>query len=225
MKGIIPPKSLIVSCQALEDEPLHGSNHMAAMAVAAKIGGAAGIRANGTNDIAAIRKAVDLPVIGLNKRQIPGFDVFITPTLEDAVVVRLAGAEIVAIDGTARPRPDRRTLEQTIRELHALGALVMADISTFEEGIRAAEVGADYVSTTLSGYTPYSRQEESPDYELISRLKSRLSVPVAAEGRIKCPREALLAIEAGADFVVVGGAITRPQLIAASFADEIKKAR
>jgi N-acylglucosamine-6-phosphate 2-epimerase len=225
MNEVMRPQGLVVSCQALEDEPLHGPHHMAAMAVAAQMGGAAGIRANGTRDIAAIKQAVDLPIIGLIKRSLPGFEVYITPTLEDALAVHEAGAAIVALDGTARARPDHRSLEQTIRELHAQGVLVMADISTLEEGVYAAAAGADYVSTTLSGYTPYSRQEEGPDLELISELKSRISTPVAAEGRIRNPEEAWKAIQAGADFVVVGAAITRPQQITASFAREMSKGR
>ncbi|WP_028550564.1 N-acetylmannosamine-6-phosphate 2-epimerase [Paenibacillus sp. UNC451MF] len=225
MKSIIPLKGLVVSCQALEDEPLHGSSYMVAMAKAAHMGGAVGIRSNGAQDIRAIKQALDLPVIGLNKKLVQGYDVYITPTVEDAVEVHRAGADIVAMDGTGRARPDGRTLEETIRELHAQGILVMADISTLEEGVYAASLGADYISTTLSGYTPYSRQEPGPDLPLITQLKQRVSVPVAAEGRIGSPQEAAAAIDAGADFVVVGGAITRPQCITASFVNEIKSSR
>jgi N-acylglucosamine-6-phosphate 2-epimerase len=196
---------------------------MVAMAKAAQIGGAIGIRANGIADVSAIKKAIDLPVIGINKRLTPGFDVFITPALSDALAVWQAGADIIAIDGTRRPRPDDLTLAETIRELHAKGVAVMADISTFEEGMHAAEAGADIVSTTLSGYTPYSKQSNEPDLSLVSQLATQLSVPVVAEGRIKTPREAARAIEAGAYFVVVGSAITRPQWITATYKDEIER--
>lgn len=220
---IIPQKGLVVSCQALPDEPLHGSRHMVAMAKAAKIGGAVAIRANGPKDITAIKQAVHLPVIGLNKRNVAGFDVFITPTVEDALAVSQAGADIVAIDGTERPRPDGYDLKETIDKLHERGIVVMADISTLEEGARAADWGADFVSTTLSGYTDYSRQADGPDFALVSHLADQLSVPVVAEGKIWSPEEAVQALEQGADFVVIGSAITRPQLIVARYTQEIHK--
>lgn len=223
MKDIIPQRGLVVSCQALEGEPLHGSNHMVAMAKAAKMGGAVGIRANGTKDISAIKQAVDLPIIGLNKKEVRGTDVYITPTISDAVSVHQAGADIVAIDGTARSRPDDCNLEETIRELHTHDIVVMADISTFEEGIHAAAAGADYVSTTLSGYTPYSKQGDQPNLELVSQLSRELSVPVVAEGHITSPDEVVLALEAGAFFVVVGSAITRPQSIVARYTEAINR--
>ena len=221
MTNIIPEKALVISCQALEGEPLYGPEIMAAMARAAEMGGAFGIRANGVGDISAIRQAVRLPIIGLNKRHIPGFDVYITPTVDDALEVQRAGADIVAIDGTNRPRPDGLSLEETIRVLHHHGVVVMADISTFEEGVRAAGAGANYISTTLSGYTRYSRQEEGPDISLVKQLAHALSTPVVAEGRIHSPEEAVQALQAGAHFVVVGSAITRPQLLVKQFAEKI----
>ncbi|HUC94067.1 MAG TPA: N-acetylmannosamine-6-phosphate 2-epimerase [Paenibacillus sp.] len=211
--------SLVVSCQALAHEPLHGSAHMAAMARAAREGGAGGIRANSPTDIRAIREAVELPIIGLWKRDYKGFEMYITPTVEDAVAVHAAGADIVAIDATGRPRPDGLTLERAIAELKRRGIAVMADISTYGEGLLAAEYGADYVSTTLAGYTPYSEGDGPlPRLDLLKRLADSLTVPVIAEGGISTPQQAGLALAAGAHFVVVGSAITRPQWITARYA-------
>jgi len=224
MKSIIPRHSLVVSCQALEHEPLHGSLHMAAMARAAAEGGAQGIRANSTADIRAIRQAVNLPIIGLWKKDYAGYEIYITPTVQDAIAVAEAGADIVALDATSRPRPDGLTLEETIAELKKRGISVMADISTFGEGIAAARYGADYISTTLSGYTPYSRVE-LPNLGLVKELASaELEVPVVAEGGISTPEQAKAALLAGAEFVVVGGPITRPQSITAGFLAGMKRA-
>ncbi len=207
---------MIVSCQALEDEPLHGAEIMARMALAARQGGAAGIRANGPADIRAIRAAVPLPLIGLFKDGTEG--VYITPTLAHARKVAEAGADIVALDATQRPRPNGERMAEIIAAVHERhGKLVLADVSTLEEGLLAEAAGADMVSTTLSGYTPYSPQMEGPDLELVRELSPRLRVPVIAEGRIHTPEQARAALEAGALAVVVGGAITRPQLITARF--------
>ncbi|MCC3373675.1 N-acetylmannosamine-6-phosphate 2-epimerase [Cohnella sp. REN36] len=220
--SLFPDRGLIVSAQALEDEPLHGGDAMAKMAIAAKAAGAIGIRTNGVHDIRAIKEAVDLPVIGLIKRVIPGSDVFITPTADEVAAIADAGAEIVAMDVT-----DREGRLEKVRELfaiaHGRGMAVMADVSTFEEGVAAARLGADFVGTTLSGYTSYSAQQEGPDLELIRRLSTELSVPLVAEGRIWTPEEAVAALNAGADYVVVGSAITRPQLIAARYVRAIRQ--
>lgn len=227
MNGRIGKGAFVVSCQALPDEPLFGSHHMAAMTRAVIQGGADAIRANSPEDLRAIREeAGDLPIIGLWKKDYEGFDMYITPTLEDALAVYEAGADIVALDATDRPRPDGRTLEQVIRELKERGIPVMADISTYEEGVNAARWGADYVSTTLSGYTPSTQGVTLPNLELVRRLaQASLGVPVAAEGGISTPEEAKQALLAGADFVVVGSAITRPQLIAAKFAAAVAEVR
>ena len=207
---------LIVSCQALPDEPLHGAAIMARMALAAWEGGAVGIRANGSDDIRAIRAAVPLPLIGLYKDGATG--VYITPTLEHARAVVTAGADIVALDGTQRPRPNGEQLESVIAAIHAeFGKPVLADVSTFQEAVAAQAADADLVSTTLSGYTPYSPQLEGPDLALVRALATELTVPVIAEGRIRTPAEAGAALAAGAFAVVVGGAITRPQWITAQF--------
>jgi N-acylglucosamine-6-phosphate 2-epimerase len=214
---------LIVSCQALGHEPLHGSHIMARMAVAAKEGGAVAIRANSPEDIHAIKQVVNLPVIGLFKDGETG--VYITPTFRHARAVAEAGADIIALDATDRPRPDGHTLAQLIADIHdQLGKPVLADVSTLEEGIIAEKIGADLVAPTLSGYTDYSPKLEGPDFTLIRDLVKVLHVPVIAEGRIRTPEEARAALDMGVLAVVVGSAITRPQWITAQFANYLKGA-
>lgn len=220
--NIFSKRGLIVSCQALEHEPLHGGDAMAKMAKAAFQSGAIGIRTNGVADIRAIKEAVDLPVIGLIKRDIPGSDVFITPTLDEVVAIIGAGADIVALDVTAREDRLMKAAE-LIDFAHKAGVAVMADVSTYEEGIAAEKLGADFIGTTLSGYTPYSTQIEGPDLALVGSLSADVQVPVVAEGRIWNPEEAALALQAGAAYVVVGSAITRPQLITARYVEAVQK--
>ena len=216
---------LIVSCQALDDEPLHGSMHMAAMAVAAAQGGAVGIRANSPEDIAAILRSVRLPIIGIYKLDIPDFSVRITPTIESAIQVANAGADIIAIDATDRPNPDGLGLIDRIRLIHERTSCpVMADISNDQEGLAAQSAGADLVSTTLAGYTEVSARQEAPDFELLNRLVKTLKVPVIAEGRIATPGQAAQALSLGAFAVVVGSAITRPQWITAQFVKQMRQA-
>ena len=215
---------LVVSCQALEDEPLHGAHIMAAMARAALEGGASGIRANSPADVAAIRAAVELPLIGLYKENIPGYPVYITPTVRHAVLIAEAGADILALDATQRPRPLELTVTEIIAQVRqATGRLVLADVSTYDEGVAAWQAGAHAVSTTLSGYTTDSPRQEGPDFDLLRRLAERLPVPVIAEGRISTPEQAAQALDLGAFAVVVGGAITRPQLITRQFTAAIAR--
>jgi N-acylglucosamine-6-phosphate 2-epimerase len=213
---------LIVSCQALPGEPLFGAANMARMATAAEQGGAVGIRANSPADIAAIRAASSLPLIGLSKVDVSGFDVYITPTLADAIAVGEAGADIIALDATARPHPEGTLTSFIKRVKAATGKLVLADISTDDEALAAQDAGADFVSTTMSGYTPYSSQLVDPDLELVRRLAFVLSIPLIAEGRIATPEQARAALDAGAWAVVVGGAITRPQQITERFLKAIR---
>jgi N-acylglucosamine-6-phosphate 2-epimerase len=216
---------LIVSCQALAHEPLYGAEIMAKMAVAATQGGAAAIRANTPMDIAAIRKAVALPIIGLYKEDIPGYPVYITPTLRHALEIAEAGADVIAIDATARSRPEPGTLADFITRIHAqTGLPVLADISTLAEGVAAVEAGADLVSTTMSGYTDVSPAQREPDLALVATLSRAVSVPVLAEGRYRTPQQASNALAVGALAVVVGGAITRPQEITRSFVEEVEHA-
>jgi N-acylglucosamine-6-phosphate 2-epimerase len=214
---------LIVSCQALENEPLHGSEVMAKMAAGAEMGGAAGIRANGAGDIAAIKKKVSLPVIGLVKRDYPDSEVYITPTLKEIDELIEAGADMIAMDATIRKRPNSESLENLVRYAKKNNKLTMADISTYEEGIQAAKLGFDCVSTTMSGYTSHSVNQTGPDFLLIEKLAKILEIPVIGEGRISTPAEAQTAIQSGAYAVVVGSAITRPQIITQKYADAISK--
>lgn len=213
---------LIVSCQALPGEPLFGADIMARLAAAAEAGGAVGIRANSPADIAAIRAATTLPLIGLSKVDVAGFDVYITPTLADAQAVADAGADVIALDATTRPHPEGTAAEFIGRVKEVTQKPVLADISTYDEALAAQEAGADFVSTTMSGYTPYSPQTEAPDLDLVSRLASVLAIPLIAEGRIATPEQARAALDAGAWAVVVGGAITRPQQITQRFVKAVR---
>lgn len=200
---------VVVSCQAYPGEPMRDPDTMARVAMAAGDGGAVGIRAQGLEDIARIRSAVDLPLIGLVKEGDTG--VVITPTLETALAVGRAGADIVALDATGRPRPDGSTLPDIVRAVHEeTGRLVMADVSTREEGLAARDAGADLVGTTLSGYTPHSPRREGPDLELVGRLAEEMDLPVLAEGRVHRPGQVAEALREGAFAVVVGTAITHP---------------
>ncbi|MFG2099966.1 N-acetylmannosamine-6-phosphate 2-epimerase [Micromonospora echinaurantiaca] len=217
-------RRLVVSCQAYPGEPMRDPDTMRRVALAVARGGAAGIRAQGLADIAAIRDAVDLPLIGLWKDG--DDDVFITPTLDHALAVARAGAHVVALDGTSRPRPDGRTLGETVAAVkERTGALVMADCSTLEEGVAAAAAGADLVGTTLAGYTAYTSKQPGPDLDLVARLATAIDVPVVAEGRIHRPEQAAQALRAGAWTVVVGTAITHPTTITGWFASAVAEAR
>ena len=220
-------RGLIVSCQAQAGEPLFGAGYMLAMARAAISGGAAAIRSNGPADIAAIRAALPQPIIGLFKVDLPGFEVRITPTLKYAEQVAEAGADLVAIDATDRPHPGGIRASEFIEQVRRhTGRPVLADVSTFEEGLDAARAGAEFIATTLSGYTAHSSASIEPDFALLERLVTALGpqgIPVIAEGRIATPEQAARALELGAHAVVVGSAITRPQWITARFVKALKK--
>lgn len=216
---------LIVSCQALPDEPLHSAFIMGRMARAAKEGGACAIRAQSMADILEIKRMTDLPVFGLVKRQYADSEIYITPTAKEVKELLVVGADVIALDMTTRPRPHGEHVEELIELTHAEGIAVLADISTYEEGIAAEKLGADAVSTTLSGYTPYSPQLVGPDIELVRRLAKVLSVPLFAEGRIQTSEDVQAVMKAGAFAPIIGSAITRPQLITASFARALKLAK
>jgi N-acylglucosamine-6-phosphate 2-epimerase len=215
---------LIVSCQALPGEPLHGADSMVKMARAAQQGGAVAIRANGAADVRAMKQTLSLPVIGLVKRDYDDSDIYITPTLREIEELVEAGADIIALDATLRPRPGGCKLKQLIDYAHEHGVTSMADISTLEEALHAASLGIGSVSTTLSGYTPYSTHIDGPDLELVRRASELLPVPLIAEGKIHAPEQVEEAFRLGAYAVVVGSAITRPQLITQRFADAARKA-
>lgn len=213
---------LIVSCQAFPGEPLHGPEIMARMALAASMGGAVGIRADSGADIERIKKTVGLPVIGIVKRAYPDSAVYITPTMQEVEEVVAAGAEIVAMDATKRRRPGNEELARfvdEIRKKHEI--LLMADVSSLEEALTACRLGFDLISTTLAGYTDYSPETEGPDFDLIRSICSAVKIPVIAEGRIRTPEEARRCLACGAYAVVVGTAISRPQLITKRFVDRL----
>lgn len=220
-------KQLVVSCQALENEPLHSSYIMGRMALAAKQGGAKGIRANSVEDIKEIQKQVDLPIIGIIKQDYTDSPIYITPTVKEVDTLLETGCEIIAIDATKRIRPNDEKLEDIIRfaKEKRPDVALMADISTLEEAIWADELGFDCISTTLVGYTDESAGNNiyDNDFALLKEIKAAVSKPVIAEGKIDTPEKALKALQNGANFVVVGSAITRPQLITKTFADAVSK--
>lgn len=206
---------LIVSCQAPPGDPMRHTDTLVRMTLSARAGGAAAVRVNDPEVVAAAVAAVDLPVIGLWKDGDSG--VFITPTVRHALALVDAGAAVVAADATARPRPGGSTFADLVEAVHEAGALVMADVSTFDEGREAAEQGADLVGTTLSGYVPGSPVQSAPDLALVADLAAALTVPVIAEGRVATPAQAAEALAAGAHSVVVGTAITAPTALTAAF--------
>lgn len=218
---------LIVSCQALPHEPLHSSFIMGRMALAAKEGGASGIRANTKEDILEIKKNVELPVIGIVKRDYDDSKVYITPTMKEIDELIEAKPEIIALDATIEKRPDGKDLDtfyQEIRQKYPDQKL-MADCSTIEEAIHADELGFDFIGTTLVGYTEQSKhlKIEDNDFEIIQEILKKVKHPVIAEGNINTPQKARRVLELGCYSVVVGSIITRPQLITKSFAEEINK--
>ncbi len=208
---------LIVSCQALPDEPLYGADTMAKMARAAVIGGAAAIRANGPDDIRAIKAAVDLPLIGLYKLGDCG--VYITPTFAAAREIAEAGADVIALDCTHRPRPDGGSLDDLLSRIkQELKLPIFADVATLDEARSAQAAGVDMAAPTLSGYTENSPAQAGPDFALLARMVAELDIPIIAEGRVETPQQARQALELGAWAVCVGSAITRPRTITARFA-------
>lgn len=217
---------LVVSCQALENEPLHSPFIMARMALAAAEGGAAGIRANSVVDIKAIRQQVALPVIGLIKRDYPDSEVFITPTLREVEELIAAAPEMIALDATQRPRPGGETLAQLVAAIRARWPtlLLMADIASVEEALIAEQLGFDCVGTTLYGYTPQTKGHTLPesDFALLKAVLAAVAIPVIAEGNVDTPERAARCLALGARAVVVGGAITRPQQITRRFTDAIR---
>lgn len=215
---------LIVSCQALEEEPLHSSYIMSRMAYAAYLGGAVGIRANTVEDIAAIKTTVNLPVIGIIKRVYESCDVYITPTIEEVNKLVASGVEIIAVDATKRPRPRGVSLSgffADVKKKHP-GQLFMADCATIDEGLHAADLGFDIIATTMAGYTPQTSGVCPPAYAMMEALVQRSGKPVIAEGGIWSPEQLARAMDTGIFAAVVGSAITRPLEITRRFVAAIR---
>jgi Putative N-acetylmannosamine-6-phosphate epimerase len=212
---------VIVSCQAVKGEPLYVEEKsvMYLMARAAKQAGAPAIRTSSIRDVIAIKEETGLPVIGLIKIQYEGFESYITPTMKEVDELVEAKADVIALDCTNQKRGDGKSISEFISEVREKypEAVLMADISTYEEGVNAWKLGMDIVGTTMSGYTPYTPKTDGPDYELARRLSETLDIPVIGEGRVHSPEQAVEMLKTGAHAVVVGGAITRPLEIAQRF--------
>lgn len=218
---------LIVSCQALENEPLHSSFIMGRMALAAFQGGAAGIRANTVSDIREIKKNVDLPIIGIIKKDYEDSEIYITSTMAEFDELAEEGVTIIAVDATDRIRPGGVSLDDfyhKVREKYP-DQLIMADCSTLEEAIHADELGFDFIGTTLVGYTEESRDDviAENDFEILKNILKAVKHPVIAEGNINTPEKLRRVIDLGAYCAVVGSIITRPQIITKSFTDALAK--
>ncbi len=217
---------LIVSCQALPNEPLHSDYIMGRMALAAMQGGARGIRANSKEDIKQIKSQVDLPIIGIVKRDYEDSEVYITPTMKEVDELMEVSPEIIALDATIALRPEKKTLDEFFAEIKEKypNQLLMADCSTIEEALHADELGFDFIGTTMVGYTPWSKglKIEENDFEILRTILSKVKNKVIAEGNINTPQKAKRVIELGAFSVVVGSIITRPQLITKAFADALE---
>ena len=218
---------LVVSCQALDNEPLHSSYIMGRMAVAAEEGGAKGIRSNSKEGIIEIKKNTDLPVIGIVKRDYEDSAVFITATMKEIDELAESKCDMIALDATDRIRPNGETLESFVQAIRSKypSILLMADASTVEEVIEAEKIGFDCVSTTLMGYTKKSEGQNiaDNDFERLKIILETVNVPVIVEGHIDTPEKAKRCKELGVHSIVVGSAITRPQLITAEFVGKMKE--
>jgi putative N-acylglucosamine-6-phosphate 2-epimerase len=212
---------LIASCQPVDDGPMDKPEIVSAMAQASVAGGASGLRIEGVDNLKATRAFVNIPIIGIVKRDLPDSPIRITPFLQDIEDLANSGADIIAVDGTSRPRPV--DIESAVKKIHEMGCLAMADCSNLEEGLYCQKLGFDIVGSTMSGYTGGAVPEE-PDYQLVKDLKAA-GCFVMAEGRYNTPELAKVAIEIGADCVTVGSALTRLEHIVSWFANSVKSAR
>lgn len=215
-------RGLIVSCQAVPGDPFYGAEQMARMAKAAEMGGAVGLRINSVEDIVEVKRTVSIPVIGILKKRYENSFAYITPTIKEVEQVVEAGADIVCIDGTSSRKPDGKSTEEFLQDIKTRFSIpVMADVANVQEGISAWEAGADMIATTLAGYEEYLKNPvynpadnfRAPDFEIVASLAAQVGIPVFAEGRYWTPEDVVKAMQLGAHSVVVGSAITRPQLI------------
>ena len=217
---------LIVSCQAREDNPLHGAGYMAAMARAAELGGAAAIRVNAPGDTRAVMTAVNLPVLALYKVDYQDSEVRITPTLADTQALLTTGAQMIALDATDRPRPHGELLADSVSAIHTAGSLAFGDCARPEDLAGAIAAGCDAIGTTLAGYTEETLSESTePDFATLAWFVRHSPVPVYAEGRFWTPEQVARALDMGAHCVCVGTAITNPWKITEYFIRESEKAR
>lgn len=217
---------IIVSCQALPNEPLYVEEKsiMYLMARAAKQAGAPCIRTSSVRDVIAIKEETGLPVIGIIKINYEGYESYITPTMKEIDELVAADSDIIALDCTMRRRGDGTTINDFLAQIREKypDIVLMADISTYEEGVNAWKCGVDFVGTTMSGYTEYSPKKDGPDVELVQKLSQTIDIPVIAEGKVHAPSQAVEMLKAGAYAVVVGGAITRPLEIASRFIQAVE---
>ncbi|WP_407408559.1 N-acetylmannosamine-6-phosphate 2-epimerase [Peribacillus sp.] len=217
---------LIVSCQALPNEPLHSSFIMSKMALAAKQGGAKGIRANSEVDIIAIKKEVDLPVIGIVKRDYDDSSVFITATCKEIDELLASGCEMIAMDATHRTRPENLLLSDLVNYVREKNPSIqlMADIATLEDAIQSEKLGFDCISTTLHGYTEetHGKKLYDNDFAFLKQVLQHVNIPVIAEGNVMTPDMYKRCMELGAHASVVGGAITRPKDITQLFVNQVQ---
>lgn len=216
---------LIVSCQARVGWAMYGADIMAAFAKAAEEGGAAGIRATGVDNITAIKKRVNLPIIGINKIFDDNYDVYITPTYQSAKDILDTGIEIIALDATPRKRPNNETFDEIVKKIRENypDVLIMAEISTFEEAQAVMSKDVDIISTTLSGYTKESQDVKTVNIDLVKKITEACDIPVIAEGKIQTPEDMVAVLNAGAHCAVVGTAITRPEIITSRFVAQLPK--
>jgi len=196
---------------------------MSKMAKAAEEGGAVGIRANSVDDIRAIRKETSLPIIGIIKAEYNDSEVYITPTMDEVNKLLETDCEIIALDATKRERPKENSLKELVEKIHEKNRLVMADISTLEEAIKAEKIGVDLISTTMAGYTDYSEHLNEPAFGLVEKIKEKIDIPVIMEGHTRTPEHVKRGIRLGAHAVVVGSIITRPQIITKIYVDAIEE--
>lgn len=217
-------RGLVVSCQAPADSPIHNAEVIAAIAEAALLRGAVGVRIDTPSHIQAVRSRCNQPIIGLWKQVTPSSAVYITPQLRHAEAVAQAGSDIIAVDATQRLRPGGETLPQLIQCIHDhLDRPVMADVDTLDNALRAVDAGADCVGTTLFGYTEATKHQTPPGFDLLKAMVAQCSIPVLCEGGVASPIQAHQALNLGAHAVVVGTAITGIDHLVTSYLETIKQ--
>lgn len=213
---------VVASCQAGPESPLNAPHFIAALAKSSEMGGAIGFRVDRPENVAAVRAISALPILGINKIHTPGFDVYITPTYASAEAVVKAGANLLAIDATGRPRPGGETFREIVKKAHErLDVPVMADVGTTEQGLWALEDGADIIGTTMATSEPFGKPEDGPAIHIVKDLVKVTDRPIIVEGQIWTVENVRACFEAGAYAVVIGSAITVPQFITRRFVQAI----